>query len=158
MAGILAPWHWVTLATVAGVLFLAHKRLPGFGRALGQAVSAFRRAWEQGPRGRSLAKESVPKSYPPSAKASTRQGSPRPPGLLRWLLRDPHGRKFFFWSLLVLGVAYLAWTLADGLVASGSFRSKAVAFLGFLGLGLVLLAVSWLSHRQKGKASGRLDR
>ena len=159
MAGILAPWHWVTLAAIIGVLFLGHRRLPGLGRALGQALSAFKRAWKEGAQRPNLAKESGPKRYPPSVVPSARQDSSRPRvGLLRLLLRTPGGRKMAFGVLLVLGIAYVAITLADGLLGGSSFRAKTIAFLGFFALGFVLLPASWLFHRQKGKASSGLDR
>jgi len=170
MAGILAPWHWVTLVVIIGVLFLGHKRLPGLGRALGQAVSSFKKAWKEGSQEPDLAEKPRPKRYPPSIKASSRQGPPRPAGpaaassprpavgLLRFLLRSQRRRRLVFWSLLVLGIAYVAATLTDGLFSTGSFRSKAIAFLVFFVLGCVLLAVYRLSQRQKVKALSRPDR
>lgn len=156
MAGILAPWHWLTLAAIVGVIF--HRRLPGFGRALGQRVGGFKRAWSERPLGPNLAREPEPKRYQPFVTASVRQDSRRPPGgILRLVLRSPRGRKLVYWSLLILGIAYVAATLTDGLFSSSSFRFKAIAFLVLFALGFVLLAVSWLFHRQKGKASRRLD-
>ena len=74
MAGILAPWDWVILAVIIGVLFLGHKRLPGLGRALGQGVNAFRKAWKEGPKGPSRARESAARGgmcRPPDARQNT---------------------------------------------------------------------------------------
>ena len=158
MAGVLAPWHSVTLAAIIAVLFLGRKRLPGVGRALGQAVSAFRTAWREGPQGPSQAKETGPSRRPSPAVAPDRQAPPRArAGLLRMLSRSPRGRRLAFWSILALAIAYLAGTLTDELFAGSSFRSKAVAFLVIFALGIASATVFWLWQRRKRQAARRLD-
>lgn len=95
---------------------------------------------------------------PSPGRSAKHTRSAPPAGLLRVLVRSPRGRKLVFWGLVVLGVAYGAITLADGLLGGRSSRAKAIAALGFFVLGLGLLAASWLAHRPKGTVSSRVDR